>query len=49
MKRNKTDHIHVVLPSGGIANVSPNCSIQTLKALDKLCELAKEKFSNEKK
>lgn len=44
MKKKKPDHVHVVLPSGGVANVSPNCSIETLKALDKMCELAKEKF-----
>lgn len=43
---NPNDHIHVVLPSGAVATVSPDCSNETLEALDKLAIAAKEKFEN---
>jgi hypothetical protein len=36
------DHVHVALPSGGVANVSPDASPELLDALDKMVELAKE-------
>lgn len=34
------DHAHVQLPSGAIANVSPDASPELLGALDQMCELA---------
>lgn len=36
------DHVHVQLPSGGIARVDPNATPELLDALDKMVELAKE-------
>jgi len=38
----KPDHIHVSLPSGGVANVSPDASPELLGALDQMVELAKK-------
>lgn len=34
-------HVHVTLPSGAIANVAPNCSRKTLKALDQMTQHVK--------
>lgn len=43
----RDDHIHVELPSGGIARVSPDASPKLLKALDNLCRLAaKQEIGN---
>lgn len=33
------NHLHVKLPSGAIANVSPECPNETLNTLDKMAEL----------
>ena len=35
------DHIHVGLPSGAIANVSPDCPPETLNALEAVAQAAK--------
>ena len=35
------DHIHVELPSGAIANVSPDCPPETLNALEAVAQAAK--------
>jgi hypothetical protein len=43
----KPDHVHVRLPSGAIANVSPDASPELLDALDKMCEQAKKMIDSE--
>jgi hypothetical protein len=35
-------HVHVALPSGGVATVDPNASPELLNALDQMVQLAKE-------
>lgn len=40
-KEGYPDHVHVRLPSGAIANVSPDASPELLDALDQMCEAAR--------
>lgn len=42
IKNGYPEHKHIRLPSGGIANVDPDCSDEILKYLDKLCSIAKK-------
>jgi hypothetical protein len=41
-------HLHIKLPSGAVANVSPDASPGLLNALDKMCELAKDMPAEDK-
>lgn len=43
------EHIHVELPSGGVANVSSDCPQSTLNALDEVCRVAKREAIGEAK
>ena len=44
---NPDDHIHVELPSGAVAKVAKDCSLETLAALDRLAVLAFAQFERQ--